>query len=104
MLEKVEHEQFKVYPKRFLIVFLFSLIQMMTSVLLNTLTPIASYLVIIYDQNPVVVNLGGLLFALMHPIFTFPAAFVIDTYGTRVGITVGCVLGIIGTSMRLLVN
>lgn len=76
----------------------------MTSVLLNTLNPIAAYLSEIYNQDPVVVNLGGLLFVLMHPIFTFPAAFVIDTYGTRVGIALGCLLGIIGVSMRMLIN
>lgn len=40
----------------------------------------------------------------MHPIFTFPAAFVIDTYGTRFGIIVGCILGLIGVYLRLLVN
>lgn len=40
----------------------------------------------------------------MHPIFTFPAAFVIDTYGTKTGILVGSVCGIIGISLRLLVN
>lgn len=40
----------------------------------------------------------------MHPIFTFPAAFVIDTYGARTGIIVGSLLGIIGVSLRLLVN
>lgn len=40
----------------------------------------------------------------MHPIFTFPAAYVIDTYGARVGITVGSVLCLIGISTRLLVN
>jgi len=72
--------------------------------LLNTLTPIASYLAIIYDQDPVVVNLGGLLFTLMHPIFTFPAAYFIDTYGARVGIIIGCVLCLFGTCVRLLVN
>lgn len=76
----------------------------MTSCLLNTLTPIASYLAIIYNQDPVVVNLGGLLFTLMHPIFTFPAAYFIDTYGARVGITIGCVLCLLGTCVRLLVN
>jgi hypothetical protein len=36
--------QFKLYPKRYLIIFLFSLAQMMTSILINTLTPIAKYL------------------------------------------------------------
>jgi len=76
----------------------------MNSVLLNTLTPVAEYLTIIYDKSPIVVNLGGLLFALMHPIFTFPASYIIDTYGTRTGIVIGSLLGIIGVSLRLLVN
>jgi FLVCR family feline leukemia virus subgroup C receptor-related protein len=96
--------EFQVYPKRFGIVFLFSLIQMMTSCLMNTLTPIASYLALIYHEDPVVVNLGGLLFTLMHPIFTFPAAYVIDTYGARVGIITGCVLCLVGTCVRMLIN
>lgn len=76
----------------------------MNSVLLNTLTPVAEYLTIIYDKSPIFVNLGGLLFALMYPIFTFPAAYIIDTYGTRTGIIIGSLLGIIGVSLRLLVN
>lgn len=40
----------------------------------------------------------------MHPIFTFPAAYVIDTMGTRAGIMLGSVLCIFGISLRLLVN
>jgi FLVCR family feline leukemia virus subgroup C receptor-related protein len=96
--------EFKVYPKRFFIVFQFTLIQMMTAILVNTFTPIAAYLSIIYDEDPVVINLSGLLFVLMHPIFTFPAAFFIDTYGTRVGISIGCALCIVGISLRLLIN
>ena len=40
----------------------------------------------------------------MHPIFTFPASYVIDTYGTRVGITVGSFLGLVGVGLRMLVN
>ena len=40
----------------------------------------------------------------MHPIFTFPAAYIIDTYGTRVGIGLGCLLGMIGVSLRMLIN
>ena len=76
----------------------------MTSCLINTLTPIARFLEVIYDQDPLVVNSGALLFALMYPIFTFPSAYVIDTYGTRVGIAVGCALCLIGTATRMLVN
>jgi FLVCR family feline leukemia virus subgroup C receptor-related protein len=40
----------------------------------------------------------------MHPIFTFPAAYIIDTHGTRVGIALGSILCLIGTAFRLLVN
>ena len=71
-------DEFKVYPKRYLVVFLFALAQFMTSCLINTLTPIARFLEVIYDQDPLIVNSGALLFALMYPVFTFPAAYVID--------------------------
>lgn len=97
-------DQFVVYPKRFLMVFLFALAQFMTSCLINTLTPIARFLEVIYDQDPLIVNSGALLFALMYPIFTFPASYVIDTYGTKVGIAVGSIFCIVGTALRMLVN
>ena len=76
----------------------------MTSCLINTLTPIAKFLSTIYDQDPIVVNSGALLFAAMYPIFTFPAAYVIDTYGTRAGIAIGSGLCLLGTGIRMLVN
>ena len=97
-------DDFIVYPKRFLIVALFGMSQLLTSCLINTLTPIAKSLQVIYDQEPIVVNSGALLFALMYPIFTFPAAYVIDTYGTRAGIAVGSLLCLVGTGTRMLVN
>lgn len=96
--------EYKVYPKRFFVVAQFALAQMMTAILVNTFTPIAAYLSEIYESSPVVVNLAGLLFVLMHPIFTFPAAYFIDTYGTRVGISIGCVLCMVGISLRMLIN
>lgn len=40
----------------------------------------------------------------MHPIFTFPAAYFIDTYGSRIGIIIGSILCLLGTCLRLLVN
>ena len=76
----------------------------MTSVLLNTITPVAAYLTVIYGYDSTVINLASLMFALMHPIFTFPAAYVIDSYGCGTGIRIGCVLGIVGVSLRMLVN
>lgn len=40
----------------------------------------------------------------MHPIFTFPASYVIDTYGTRTGIAIGSALALVGVALRLLIN
>ncbi len=66
-------DEFKLYPKRYMVVVLFGFAQFTISVLLNTLNPIAAYLCTMYDQTSFIVNLGGLLFTLMHPVFTFPA-------------------------------
>jgi FLVCR family feline leukemia virus subgroup C receptor-related protein len=40
----------------------------------------------------------------MHPLFTFPAAYVIDKYGTKRGIAIGSALCLLGTGLRMLVN
>lgn len=53
-----EDKEYKVYPTRFLVSTLFALVQMMTSVLMNTLNPIASELAIVYSYEPIIVNLG----------------------------------------------
>ena len=76
----------------------------MSSVLMNTINPIASDVATVYDESPIVVNLSGLLFILMHPLFTFPAAYIIDSKGIKAGIIVGSTLGILGISIRLFVN
>jgi MFS transporter, FLVCR family, feline leukemia virus subgroup C receptor-related protein len=102
--KEISEPEFKMYGSRHAVVGMFALVQMMTSILLNTLTPIASYLTEVYGYDPVVINLGSLLFALMHPLFTFPAAYLIDGFGTRNGIFLGSLLGIIGVSIRLFCN
>lgn len=99
-----QEAQYPVYPQRFVVTGLFGLIQMMTSILMNTINPIAAALSVIYGYQPFAINLGGLLYILMHPIFTFPAAYVIDQKGVKMGIVIGSVLGLVGCGIRLLVN
>ena len=100
----LDEHQYPVYPQRFLVTGLFGMIQMMTSILMNTINPIASDLTVIYGYSPIVINLSGLLYILMHPIFTFPAAYVIDSKGVKTGILVGSILGLAGVISRLFVN
>jgi FLVCR family feline leukemia virus subgroup C receptor-related protein len=71
---------------------------------MNTLNPIATLLSEIYGYSTFTINLGGLLYILMHPFFTFPAAYVIDSKGVRAGIIVGSVLSLTGICLRLLIN
>lgn len=99
-----EDDEYKVYGTRFIVVTLFGLAQMMTSIGMNTLNPIATLLSEIYDEPAFFINLGGLLYILMHPFFTFPAAYVIDSKGVKAGIVVGSVLSLAGMCLRLLVN
>jgi FLVCR family feline leukemia virus subgroup C receptor-related protein len=40
----------------------------------------------------------------MHPLFTFPASFVIENYGTYVGILIGSVMTIIGVCVRVFIE
>lgn len=89
---------------RFLVVILYAFAQAMTSIGMNTLNPIATLLSEIYGEPVSVINLGGLLYILMHPFFTFPAAYVIDRKGVKSGIIVGSILSIIGLSLRMLIN
>lgn len=53
-----EEKEYKVYPQRFQVSILFALGQMMTSVLMNTLNPIAAELSFIYGYEPYIINLG----------------------------------------------
>jgi FLVCR family feline leukemia virus subgroup C receptor-related protein len=76
----------------------------MTSIGMSTLNPIAAELELIYGYSAFAINLGGLAYILMHPLFTFPAAYVIDNKGVRAGIIVGSVLSLIGVCLRLLIN
>lgn len=89
---------------RFIVVILYAFAQTMTSIGMNTLNPIATLLSEIYNEPVSIINLGGLLYILMHPFFTFPAAYVIDRKGVRSGIIVGSVLSLLGLSLRMLIN
>lgn len=46
--QTLQDAQYPVYPQRFLVTGLFGLIQMMTSILMNTINPIAAALSVIY--------------------------------------------------------
>ena len=84
--------------------FLFALAQATSSIIFSATQTLAATVVDIYDVEPATVNIAYLGFLLMHPIFTFPASFIIEGYGTYIGMFIGSVLTIIGTCVKCLID
>lgn len=71
---------------------------------MNTFTPIVLEIQSIYDLRKFYATLPSLLFFLAQPIASVPVNYILDTYGLRVGVTIGQLLLIIGSGTRLLIN
>jgi fucose permease len=50
------------------------------------------------------VNMVSLSYMIVYPFITFPANFVLDDYGLRVGMFFAAALTIIGLLLRILIN
>ena len=57
-----------------------------------------------FNYRPVIVTLNSLFFPLLHPIMAFPANWIIDKYGMKVGCTIGGIILVIGVWMRTLIE
>ncbi|KAL4460444.1 hypothetical protein ABPG74_000195 [Tetrahymena malaccensis] len=97
-------KEFQVVKYRHVIVILYGMALAVISLLFPICNPIVNVVKQLYGVDTSIVNLNSLLFLLMHPLFTFPANFIIDKYGVKISITLGCVLCMIGAWLRLLVN
>ena len=55
-----------------------------------------------YDYDPILVTLNVLFFPIFHPIFAFPANWILDKLGMKIGCSIGGVLVIAGVWLRTL--
>ena len=55
-----------------------------------------------FNFSPVIITLNTLIFPVFHPIFAFPANYVLDKFGMRGGCIFGGILVIIGVWLRTL--
>ncbi|KAL4507094.1 hypothetical protein ABPG72_001887 [Tetrahymena utriculariae] len=97
-------KEFQVCKYRHVIVILYGMALAVISLLFPLCNPIVNVVKQLYGVDTSIVNLNSLLFLLMHPLFTFPANFIIDKYGVKISITVGCILCMLGAWLRMLVN
>jgi MFS family permease len=93
----MERSNFKVYRYRWVVLLAFMGIIAVNQLLWITFAPITSNAVGYYQVSELSIGLLSLSFLVVYIFVSFPASWVIDTYGIRVGVGIGAALtGIFG--------
>jgi len=101
----------RVYGYRWVILLYFALINVLMQMQWIVFAPITSEAVDFYRVAPVQIDLLSLIFMIVYLFVSFPASYIIDTWGIRIGIGFGALLmgvfglmkGIYGTSYSMVV-
>ena len=93
----MEQSEIKVYSYRWVILAVYFLINVLMQIQWITFAPITSEAVIFYNVSPLQIDLLSLIFMIVYLFVSFPASYIIDTWGIRIGIGIGAILmGIFG--------
>jgi MFS family permease len=93
----MEQNSFKVYPYRWVVLVAFMAIVAVNQLLWITFAAITSEATQFYKVSELAIGLLSLSFMVVYIFVSFPASWVIDTYGIRVGVGIGAALtGIFG--------
>jgi len=93
----MEQTRFNVYPYRWVVLLAFMGIIVVNQLLWITFAPITSTAVKYYKVSELSIGLLSLIFMIVYILVSFPASWVLDTYGVRVGVGIGAALtGIFG--------
>lgn len=84
--------QNKVYSYRWVVLFVFSLISAIIQVQWLTFAPIARQAALFYGVSAFKIDLLSMIFLIIFLVVCIPAAYIIDTYGIRIGIGMGALL------------
>jgi len=93
----MEQSGIKVYGYRWVILFIYFLINLLMQAQWITLAPITSEAVTFYNVSPMQIDLLSLIFMVVYLFVSIPASYIIDTWGIRIGIGIGALLmGVFG--------
>ncbi|HLO32273.1 MAG TPA: MFS transporter [Anaerolineales bacterium] len=93
----MEQDSFKVYGYRWVVLLAFMAIIAVNQLLWITFAAITSEAMQFYNVSDLSIGLLSLSFMVVYILISFPASWVIDTYGVRVGVGIGAALtGIFG--------
>lgn len=98
----IQENHMHLYSKRWVILFFFAMAELFNTVVYPVCTPIAPTVGKIFDLKASVVTLSATLYLFMHPLFTFPASYIIINRGVSTSIRLGTILTILGSSIRCL--
>jgi sugar phosphate permease len=93
----MDNAGFKVYGYRWVVLLAFMAIVALNQLLWITFAPITSAAAQFYGVSELSIGLLSLSFMIVYIFISFPASWVIDTYGLRLGVGIGAVLtGVFG--------
>lgn len=90
-------QDIKVYSYRWVVLFVYFLINALMQIQWIAFAPITSEAVAFYNVPAIQIDLLSLIFMIVYLFVSFPASYIIDTWGIRIGIGIGAALmGIFG--------
>jgi len=93
----MEQAGFKVYGYRWVVLIVYMLVVAINQLMWITFAPITSDATQFYGVSDLSIGLLSMSFMIVYIIVSFPASWVIDTYGIRVGVGIGAALtGVFG--------
>ncbi|HEY70827.1 MAG TPA: major facilitator superfamily domain-containing protein 7 [Anaerolineae bacterium] len=100
----MEQSSYKLYGYRWVMILVFMLIILINQMLWISFAPVTSEAVAHFGVSELEIGLLSMSFMIVYIVVSFPASWVIDTFGIRVGVGIGAVLtGVFGV-MRGLVT
>jgi MFS family permease len=89
--------QIEVYSYRWVIIAVFAVINIVVQIQWLSFAPIAKAAQTVYDVSALQIDFLSIIYLAVFVIFCIPASYVIDTFGIRIGISIGAALaGIFG--------
>jgi MFS family permease len=93
----MEQSGIKVYSYRWVVLLVYFIINVLMQAQWITFAPITSEAVVFYKVPALQIDLLSLIFMIVYLFVSFPASYIIDTWGIRIGIGIGAVLmGVFG--------
>ena len=96
----MSEKSFQVYGYRFVVLGAFMLINAVVQTLWITFAPITGEAAKFYQVTDLEIGFLSLVWMVVYLIVSIPASWIIDTYGSRVGITIGAILTAVFGLMR----